>query len=93
MAYKTCDDCGERVYGLGCTWCNEAAYITQQEIFDDVYGRSETEYAYRLLAAQSPSVGEATSVDAHTVSRGESTIGATSEDPKTDAPITGATRL
>lgn len=27
MAYRDCPDCGERVYNLGCTNCNEAAYI------------------------------------------------------------------
>ena len=31
MAYKTCPDCGERVYNLGCVNCNEAAYIEEQE--------------------------------------------------------------
>lgn len=30
-AMKTCPDCGERVYSLGCTWCNEEAYIQEQE--------------------------------------------------------------
>lgn len=34
MSYKTCPDCGERVYSLGCTWCNEEAYINQQARFD-----------------------------------------------------------
>lgn len=33
MAYQTCPDCGERVYNLGCTWCNEDAYIEEQEMF------------------------------------------------------------
>jgi hypothetical protein len=28
---KTCPDCGERVYNLGCVNCNEAAYIEEQE--------------------------------------------------------------
>lgn len=32
---KTCPDCGERVYNLGCVNCNEAAYIEQQAL-DDV---------------------------------------------------------
>lgn len=27
---KTCPDCGERVYKLGCVNCDEAAYIEQQ---------------------------------------------------------------
>ena len=24
---KTCENCGSRVYSLGCTWCNEEADI------------------------------------------------------------------
>lgn len=28
---KTCPDCGERVYSLGCTNCNEAAYMEEAE--------------------------------------------------------------
>lgn len=31
---RTCPDCGERVYNLGCVNCNEAAYIAEQEAFD-----------------------------------------------------------
>lgn len=31
---KTCENCGSAVYSLGCTWCNEVAYIEQQECFD-----------------------------------------------------------
>lgn len=31
---KTCPDCGQPVYDLGCTWCNESAYIEQQNHFD-----------------------------------------------------------
>lgn len=31
---KTCPDCGSRVYNLGCTWCNESAYIAEQESID-----------------------------------------------------------
>lgn len=29
---KTCPNCGERVYRLGCTNCDEKAYIEDQEI-------------------------------------------------------------
>ncbi len=29
---KTCPDCGERVYNLGCVNCNEPAYIEEQEM-------------------------------------------------------------
>jgi hypothetical protein len=33
---KTCEDCGERVYSLGCTYCNELAYIAEQvELAED----------------------------------------------------------
>ena len=31
---KTCPDCGSPVYNLGCTWCNEALYIEEQNHFD-----------------------------------------------------------
>lgn len=27
---KTCENCGCRVYALGCTWCDEEPYIQQQ---------------------------------------------------------------
>lgn len=35
---KTCPDCGERVYNLGCVNCNEPAYIEEQERLTDSYG-------------------------------------------------------
>ena len=50
----TCPDCGERVYSLGCTNCNEAAYIEEQEMLTDLH------YPNRL----SPVAGEAPNVDA-----------------------------
>lgn len=28
---KTCENCGSRVYSLGCTWCDEWNYIAEQE--------------------------------------------------------------
>jgi hypothetical protein len=34
---KTCPDCGERVYNLGCVNCNEMAYIEEQEMLTDYY--------------------------------------------------------
>jgi hypothetical protein len=40
---KTCPDCGCRVYSLGCTNCNEEAYIEQQAMFDEL----PEEYAAR----------------------------------------------
>jgi len=36
---KTCENCGSRVYSLGCTWCNEEAYIEQQTHFDALHDR------------------------------------------------------
>lgn len=33
---KTCEDCGSRVYNLGCTWCNEVAYIAEQDRLTDL---------------------------------------------------------
>lgn len=33
---KTCPNCGERVYRLGCVNCDEAAYIEQQEMLDQL---------------------------------------------------------
>ena len=36
MSYKTCPDCGERVYNLGCVNCNEPAYIEEQEMLTDL---------------------------------------------------------
>lgn len=34
MTYQTCPNCGERVYALGCTWCDEDAYIAEQIALD-----------------------------------------------------------
>ena len=34
---KTCPDCGERVYNVGCVNCNEAAYIQEQREMDADY--------------------------------------------------------
>jgi hypothetical protein len=30
MAYKTCEDCGSRIFEYGCVNCNERDYITMQ---------------------------------------------------------------
>lgn len=39
-----CPDCGERVYNLGCTNCDEAAYIEEQEYLTELqYGATDTE--------------------------------------------------
>lgn len=31
---KTCENCGERVYGLGCVNCDEQAYMDAAEVRD-----------------------------------------------------------
>lgn len=31
MAYKTCPDCGSRIFEHGCVNCNEADYISMQD--------------------------------------------------------------
>lgn len=31
MAYKTCEDCGSRIFEHGCVNCNESDYISMQE--------------------------------------------------------------
>lgn len=33
---KTCPDCGERVYNLGCVNCNKDAYIAEQEMLTEL---------------------------------------------------------
>lgn len=33
---KTCPDCGERIYNLGCVNCNEQDYINEQERLTDM---------------------------------------------------------
>jgi hypothetical protein len=35
MAYKTCENCGSKVYGLGCVNCDEENYIAQQEMMNN----------------------------------------------------------
>ena len=39
MAYKTCEDCGCRIYKYGCVNCNEQDYIDMQDEYDnsDIY--------------------------------------------------------
>jgi len=32
---KTCENCGERVYRLGCVNCDEPAYIEEQDRLTD----------------------------------------------------------
>lgn len=56
---KTCENCGERVYNLGCVYCNEEAYIAEQEALNaqaqaekearEIYESQQAEWAgYRL---------------------------------------------
>lgn len=32
---KRCEDCGSIIDHLGCTWCNEDAYIEEQRIEEE----------------------------------------------------------
>jgi len=32
---KTCENCGERVYALGCVSCNESAYMLAAEMREE----------------------------------------------------------
>lgn len=34
MAYKTCEDCGSRIFEHGCVNCNEQDYIDMQGAYD-----------------------------------------------------------
>ena len=34
MAYKTCEDCGSRIFEYGCVNCNEQDYIDMQGAYD-----------------------------------------------------------
>ena len=35
MAYKTCEDCGCRIFEYGCVNCNEIDYIEMADIYDE----------------------------------------------------------
>jgi len=35
MSYRACEDCGNRIYSHGCTWCNEEEYIEMQDAYPD----------------------------------------------------------
>jgi len=41
MAYKTCEDCGCRIYNLGCVNCNEIDYIQEQDYNNRYYNERE----------------------------------------------------
>ena len=34
MKYQSCENCGSRVYSLGCVNCDEINYINQQNEFN-----------------------------------------------------------
>lgn len=34
MSYKTCENCGCKVYSHGCVNCNEGEYISMQSYYD-----------------------------------------------------------
>ena len=38
---KACENCGSRVYTLGCVNCDEDAYIAEQERLTDCYGEED----------------------------------------------------
>jgi hypothetical protein len=38
---KTCPNCGERVYNLGCVNCDEAAYIEEQQQLTEQHGADD----------------------------------------------------
>lgn len=38
---KTCENCGSRVYGLGCVNCDEMNYIEEQEYLTQVYAAEQ----------------------------------------------------
>ena len=47
MAYKTCPECGSRIYEYGCVNCNEQDYIDMQDEYEPppkvkVKGRDES---------------------------------------------------
>ena len=39
MAYKTCPDCGSRIFEYGCVNCNEQDYISMQGAYDELEPR------------------------------------------------------
>lgn len=38
----TCENCGCRVYKLGCVNCNEIAYIEEQDVLTDLYASDQS---------------------------------------------------
>lgn len=55
---RTCPDCGERVYNLGCVNCNEDAYIEEQiRLTDRDYPDEEVADALEDLGVGQPEDG------------------------------------
>jgi hypothetical protein len=53
MSYKTCPDCGSRVFEHGCVNCNEADYISMQAEPEDRFGHKG------FMAAMDVAIGNA----------------------------------
>jgi hypothetical protein len=50
---KTCENCGSRVYNLGCVNCNEEAYIAEQTQLDELAAEDEAKtmwWGYRHIS-------------------------------------------
>lgn len=47
MAYKTCKECGCKIYNLGCVNCNEIDYIDEQSYFEKEETRINGEHTKR----------------------------------------------
>lgn len=62
---KTCPDCGERVYDLGCVNCNESAYIEQQEVFDHIRADEERRREGQRQTLECPCCGDDGAVSAN----------------------------
>lgn len=55
---KSCENCGEPVYGLGCTWCNEDAYIEEQEYPTSLAPEYDPPKAIRKFSDVVPALAE-----------------------------------
>jgi len=36
MAYETCENCGSRIFNLGCVNCNEDDYINEGDEYEKI---------------------------------------------------------
>lgn len=55
MAYKTCEDCGSRIFEYGCVNCYEEDYIAMQDYYNDM--EAEYENTYRGTGGEEWGVG------------------------------------